>query len=206
MSVLVKMDHRAPQQRAYRMGLRAENVAETRERIVGAAIDLFMARYIDEISLRDVARHAGVALQTLVRHVGSRDGLIQAVAAVLHAQVLARRAEAPIGDIQSAIGILVDHYEANGRRLLHALAQEDRLASLHAALDAGRRVHHRWLETVFEPFLPRLAAERRLRLAQLAAVTDVYAWKVLRLDLGLERARAEAVLLDLARIIVERGK
>jgi AcrR family transcriptional regulator len=200
------MNQRRPQQRAYRMGRRAEKVAVMRERIVAAAIDLFMARYVDEISLRDVARHAGVALQTLVRHVGSRDGLIEAVASVLHAQIVARRAEAPIGDLQSAIAILVDHYEANGTRLLRALAQEDRLAVLHKALDAGRRVHHRWLETVFEPFLPRLAAERRLRLAQLAAVTDVYAWKVLRLDLGLERARAEAALLDLARAIVDRGK
>jgi AcrR family transcriptional regulator len=206
MDVLVKAGQRAQQQRAYRMGRRAENVAATRERIVGAAIDLFMARYVDEISLRDVASHAGVALQTLVRHVGSRDGLIQAVAAVLHAQVVARRAEAPIGDIQSAIEILVDHYEANGRRLLRALAQEDRLASLRETLDAGRRVHHRWLETVFEPYLPRLAAERRLRLAQLAAVTDVYAWKVLRLDLGLERRKAEAALLELARAIGEREK
>ncbi len=200
------MGQHAPRQRAYRMGRRADNIAATRERIVGAAIDLFMARYIDEISLRDVARHAGVALQTLVRHVGSRDGLIQAVASVLHERVVARRAEAPIGDLQSAIAILVDHYEANGTRLLRALAQEDRLAALHKALDAGRRVHHRWLETVFEPFLPRLAAERHLRLAQLAAVTDVYAWKVLRLDLGLERAKAEAALRDLARTIVERGK
>ncbi len=46
----------------------------------------------------------------------------------------------------------------------------------------------------------------RHRGTQLAAITDVYAWKVLRLDLGLERAKAEAALRDLARTIVERGK
>jgi len=193
----------APARRPYRMRKRAAAAAATRARIIAAALDLFMREPVDEISLRDVAAHAGVALQTLVRQMGSREGLIRTVAAALHEQVAARRFAAPVGDVRAAVAILLAHYEANGQRLLRALAQEERLAALHEALEAGRGAHRQWVATVFAPFLPEAPAARRLRLAQLAAVTDVHLWHVLRTDQGLSATEAEAAVVDLVRRLVE---
>jgi AcrR family transcriptional regulator len=65
-----------PARRTYRMNLRAERSADTRAKILDAAQSLFMERWLDEISLRDVAARADVALQTVVRHFGTRAALL----------------------------------------------------------------------------------------------------------------------------------
>jgi hypothetical protein len=49
----------------------------------------------------------------------------------------------------------------------------------------------------------RPAPEVERRLAQLVAVTDIYAWKVLRRDLGLDRDAVEASVRDLAHRILD---
>jgi hypothetical protein len=58
------------------------------------------------------------------------------------------------------------------------LQQEARLPVLRPAIELGRTGHRRWVETVF--LRPDLAME-------LVVATDVYAWKLLRRDNGLDR-------------------
>lgn len=53
------------------------STADTRQRILDAALTV-MSRYgLTRLALEDVAREAGVSRQTVYRYVGSRDGLIR---------------------------------------------------------------------------------------------------------------------------------
>jgi AcrR family transcriptional regulator len=194
----MKLDAQAPAKRRYRMGVRAEATAATRRRILEALVRLGAERFVDEITLDDVADRAGVTVPTVLRHFGSRNGLLAAAAEEIKATVLAQRSEAPVGDIPGAVANLVEHYERWGDRIVRLLAQEERVPVLRTFLEEGRAVHREWTERTFAPFLRRRsgAARRRLR-AQLVAACDVYMWKLLRRDLGLGRGETERALVEL---------
>jgi AcrR family transcriptional regulator len=184
--------------RVYRMGARAEAAEETRWRILDAVIGLHMERYYDQISLDDVAKRAGVTVQTVLRRFGSKDGLIEAASEAARERVISQRDEAPVGDIAGAVENLVDHYEEWGESSLRLLAQEDRVPAFRKATDAGRTLHYEWVGRAFAPLLVERSGEARERLlAELVAVCDVYVWKVLRLDLGLGREQTELALREM---------
>jgi AcrR family transcriptional regulator len=189
------------------MNMRAERTAATRAGILAAAESLFMERWLDEISLRDIAARADVALQTVVRHFGTRDALMDELAKRVQERAERQRFTSPVGDVAGAIATIVALMEEAGPRVLRGLAQEDRVAGLRAAADRGRATHRRWVETVFGPLLPRSSAIRSRRLAQLVAITDVYTWKLLRLDQGLSRAGTELALVEMIeRLLVPEEK
>ena len=189
------------------MNVRGERAAATRAKILAAAESLFMERWLDEMSLRDVAARAGVALQTVVRHFGTRDALMDALSKDVQARAELQRFTSPVGDVTSAVATIVALMEEAGPRVLRSLAQEDRVAGLRTALDRGRATHRRWVETVFGPLLPAAPAIRSRRLAQLVAITDIYTWKLLRLDQGLSRAGTELALAEMIeRLLVSEEK
>jgi AcrR family transcriptional regulator len=187
----------SPVRRPYRMNVRGERAAATRTRILVAAESLFMERWLDEISLRDIAARADVALQTVVRHFGTRDALMDALSKDVQRRAELQRFTAAVGDVAGAVAAIVALMEEAGPRVLRALAQEDRVAGLRTAMDSGRATHRRWVQTVFGPLLPASPAIRSRRLAQLVAITDVYTWKLLRLDQGLSRAGTELALVEM---------
>lgn len=193
--------------RQYRMFARAEAAHANGERILGAARDLFGEQLYDRVSLDDVAARAGVTVRTVVRRFGSKAQLFAAVADERALANRRARDATPIGDIPEAVRRLVASYEEWGDVVLHMLAQERRTASIGVRVRAGRRYHRAWIEKTFSPLLAEVRpAERRLRLAQLTAVTDVYAWKVLRRDDGLDRAHVETSIRDLISDIVARPR
>jgi AcrR family transcriptional regulator len=156
-----------------------------------------MERYHDQISLEDVAGRAGVAVQTVLRRFGSKERLIDAASEVVRGRVASQRGEAPVGDVAGAVENLVDHYEEWGESVLRLLAQEERVPAFRKATEAGRDLHREWVERTFAPLLAERAGEERLRLlAELVAVCDVYFWKILRIDLGLDRAQAALALKE----------
>jgi AcrR family transcriptional regulator len=184
--------------RPYRMQARAQGAQETGQRILQAMTELYMERWLDQFSLEDVARRSGVTVQTVLRRFGSKEGLLAAVGAELEQHVSQQRGEAPVGDIEGAVRNLFDHYEEVGELVLRSLAQEGMHPSLRALMNRGRRVHYEWVERVFATWLAGTAGEERERLrAQLITLTDVYVWKLLRRDLGLDRDQAELALRDL---------
>lgn len=184
------------ERRPYRMGVRAEAAATTGERILDAAVAMFWEQH--QISLDEVARHAGVTVQTVIRRFGGREGLMAAAAQRESARIRSQRATAPVGDADGAVRVLVDHYEELGDRVLAMLADEQRIPAVTAIVAEGRMVHRDWCARVFEPWLAGLAgADRRRRLAQLTAVCDVYTWKVLRRDARLSRRQTEVALVEL---------
>lgn len=66
--------------RTYRLGKRAVSTAETRDRIVEAAIELYRANGLSGTSMAEVARRADVAPGTVLNHFSTPDELAAAVA------------------------------------------------------------------------------------------------------------------------------
>jgi len=190
--------------RPYRMGARAVAASQTRGRILRAVLGLLLERFHDEITLEDVAGRAGVTVQTVLRHFGSRDRLVTAAAEQATSEVVALRSAAPVGDVDGAVEDLLDHYAEWGPSALRLLAQEERVPQLRAVADAGRATHAEWVESTFAPFLAE-TSDPLLR-PKLIALTDVFTWKLLRLDLGLDHAETASALAGMLRAVVADGR
>jgi len=177
--------------RRYEMGRRAEAVAATRAAILDAALALGDPR----ASLAQVAERAGGSERTVLRHFGTREGLVAAAIREGSARVEAERFAVPPGDLDAAVANLVEHYEREGDGVLRLLAEEGADEGIDAILAEGRAMHRRWVEQKLGPLLGRLDARtRRRRLAQLVAACDVYAWKLLRRESRLGRAETERAI------------
>ena len=69
-------------------------------------------------------------------------------------------------------------------------------------MELGRAGHQAWVERVFDGALSGLRGKvRARRLAQLVAVTDVYTWKLLRRDKGLDRDQTIAAMRELVLVL-----
>lgn len=183
---------------------RAESVQATRERIIDATLDLFVERWPPEITMRDVAERAGVALQTVVNQFGNRSGLMAAaVEAERDRPVGAQdRSRARPDDIRGAVHLLMQDYERNGDHIIATLALEESVPDVRAVLARGRTGHRRWVESTFPGALVGLVGTRRARrLALLITATDVYTWKLLRRDQGLSVSQAELAIRELIEAI-----
>jgi AcrR family transcriptional regulator len=190
---------------------RARAAAETTDRIVDTAERLLATASLPEVTLQAIADGAGVTVQTVLRHMGSRDGCFAAVAERVGRRIDAHRASSPPGDVDAAIAGLMQHYEADGRLILNLLAQEtgqDELAR-HAARE-GRTYHRAWVDRCFGPLLPQAAgtdddpSEPDPEVVDaLVAATDLYVWKLVRLDLKRSAAATEATLGRMVRSLLE---
>jgi AcrR family transcriptional regulator len=189
--------------RPYEMRARADAAAQTRDRIMGAAIELANEKPINALVLPDVATRAGVSVQTVLRLFGSRDGLLDAATESAMASVLAEREVVP-GDVGAAIGTLFDHYEVRGDGVLLLLGQERWEPRAAEITSAGRRLHREWVAGAFAPYLAGAEdVERDATVDLLVAASDVYTWKLWRRDRCLSRPEAEARMLRLIGNILE---
>jgi AcrR family transcriptional regulator len=198
-------DSRRASTRPYRMAARAESAHANGERIVAVARDLFAERLYDQVLLEDVAARAGVTVRTVVRRFGSKEQLFALIAAERSRLIRGERDETLPGDAPGAVGTLMESYETWGDEVLHLLAQERRADAIAKGVRAGREFHRVWVQRIFSPLLAKMPlAQRKRRLAQLTAVTDVYTWKVMRRDLGLSRQEAQASIRDLVDQILPK--
>lgn len=197
--------------RRYTMTARARAVEATRAAIVEALRTLSEERLLRDIGLEDVAQRAGVSVQTVLRHFGSRAELFEQVATEIRGAVVEER-RAPVGDVAAAMRVLLDHYESRGDAVLLLLAQERLEETVARITESGRAVHRAWVEEVFAPFLPVAGEAREEAVDLLVAATDLYTWKLLRRDRGHSLARTRqrmellvrAVLTGLGEIREER--
>ena len=184
------------------MATRAAAVEATRERILDAACDAFLASWYDDVTLRNVAAAADVALQTVVNHFGTKEVLYGAAVERISDAIEVRRYDVEPGDVEGAVAVLIDDYDRTGDFALRTLAEEGRLAVVGPGLARGRRGHQDWVEHVFPRALKGLrGAARQRRLAQLVAVTDVYTWKLLRRDKGLSRDQTVVAVRELVEAL-----
>ena len=169
--------------RAYRQSARARAAEATGERILDAFADQLRGRWFDEIRLEDVARDAGVTVQTVIRRFGSKEGLLNAMHERLGGEIRQRREVRP-GDAAGAVASIVEDYETVGDLIMRTLAQEERYAALKTMTDIGRAMHREWMAGAFAPWLDKLAPDERLRATDALVVAgDIYVWKLIRRDM-----------------------
>ena len=179
----MKMKAAHAPRRAYSQVARALAAEDTGKRIIEAFLDLLMNEWFDDITLDRVAAQAGVAVPTVVRRFGGKDGLLAAVVPVLSAQVGERRASPP-GDIDAAIHRLIADYERVGDGVIRVLALEPRYPAVEPLTSLGRTQHRLWVSTAFAELLaPLRGADYERALDGLVVATDVYTWKLLRRDM-----------------------
>ncbi len=186
--------------RTYTMRARADAVAATRQRILDTTLRLGEERMSLDIVLADIAELAGVSVQTVLRHFGSKERLFTAVEAYAIAEVVDERST-PVGDLGAAARSIVAHYENRGDWALRMLAQEHVDERYRRQAENGRALHRRWVCEVFAPQLTAAGDDPAL-VDLLVLATDVYAWKLLRRDTGLDRPATEERLLRLIRALL----
>ncbi|HEX2077248.1 MAG TPA: TetR/AcrR family transcriptional regulator, partial [Longimicrobium sp.] len=168
--------------------------------ILAAAVALWRERPIDEITLADIAERAGVSVRTVIRRFGSREGVIAACIRADAAGIEAERGQALPGDVGEALQVLLMHYERDGDAVLRTLALEEKVPEARAIARAGRAAHREWCARVFAAHLPPAGDDAHaVRLDAFVAATDLYAWKLLRRDLGRsvdDTARVIRALVD----------
>ena len=194
--------------RTYTMGARAKSVEKTGERILDAALERFSRMTFDEVTLGDIAEDAGVSVQTVIRRFGSKEELFTTLGERESARIRTEREPLNPQDmsIESAVGTLVGHYERDGEMVLNLLAQESRFPLIAEAVSAGRVEHERWVERYFPSlFAGTSNSEQKRRIEAAIAATDLYVWKLLRLDRGLSRSETEKTITTLLRGLLPKG-
>ena len=180
------------------MSTRAAALELTRERILQAACEAFMRGWYDDVTLRDIAAEAGVALQTVVNHFGNKEALFGVAAERISHTISTLRWSVEVGDLEGAATTLVDDYDQTGDFTLRTLAIEERAPVVQPLIARGRRGHQEWVEHVFAAALAGLrGVDRKRRVAQLVVATDVFTWKLLRRDKGLSRDQTITAIREL---------
>jgi len=184
--------------RSYSQTQRAESTAARRRAILEAAVAVFREEGEPDPSLEQVAARAGCSTRSVLRHFGSKEGLLEAAMATAIGEVVESRRVEP-GDVDGCVRQLVDHYERMGDDVVRWLSlATERYPLVRRVTEAGARMHRELIAAAFEPDLSGLErGERRRRLAALATVTDVYVWHLLRRREGLGRDATEAEIRNL---------
>lgn len=183
--------------RPYKQAARAQSTERTRQALLDAADEELYENRWRQASLEALAHKAGVTKQTLLRHFGSKDGLLLQALARSAMEVFNQRLDSPSTDVAEAVENLLDHYEAWAERSLRVGAWQRGPETLAKLSQLARQVHYNWVEHTFgqwlEPLPPQLRARRR---AALIALCDVHTWWLLSHDLELPRAEIAATLID----------
>jgi AcrR family transcriptional regulator len=183
--------------REYKQVERAKAQERTREALIEAATDEFFEGNWLKTSLDSLSHRAGVTRQTLLRHFGSKDGLLMQSLMRGASQVRDQRWSAPTTDISGAVDNVIDHYEEWGERSVRIGAWQRGPTVLALFANAARQIHYDWVEHAFAGWLDKFDDETRAeRQAILVVLCDVQAWWILSNDLGLSRRKVHAILTD----------
>lgn len=189
--------------RSYNQTARAEAAEATAARIVDAFHEFLQTDWYDDISLDRVAKAAGVTVPTVLRHFGTKEGILEGVRAKMEREIDERRV-VPSGDVAAIVDGIVNDYEAAGDMILRVLALEDRLPALKDLADYGRVQHRQWLSQSFAPQLAgKSPAEVEWMLDSLMAAVDLYVWKVLRKDRGRSPPETARIMRSLVKGILD---
>ena len=186
--------------RSYDMTLRGRRAARTTEEIISATEELLAEGPVEGVTLDAIARAAGISVQTVLRHMGSRKGCFEAVGERLLERVEGQRGRSVPGDVRGALADLLAHYESEGRLVLNLLAAERSDDLARSAVDSGRAYHRDW---VLRCFGDRIDPDDRESVDAIVAATDLYVWKLLRLDLGRDVESVKGVMHRLVHSVLE---
>jgi AcrR family transcriptional regulator len=170
--------------------LRAEHIALTRERLLQAAIDVIVDGGADELSLREVARAAGVSAPTAYRHFATKEALLDAMVAFIDQRM---QIPAKIDTIEDFIGALPTIHQcfADNRRFMRAYLRARAAADLRLA---GRKNRARRVGNAINRSLPKLSETEQRALAPLLQIfSSSSVWELWSEQWGLEGERAGRV-------------
>lgn len=188
--------------RTYDSSWRRQQAEGTSERVLDAAERLFSREPYDRVTLSGVAKAAGVAVPTVQRKFGDKEGLFAAWGERWSRRVASQRGLVPVQDVPAALAQLVGHYETEGALVWHLLRQEADVPALRAGLPQARAVHRAWVQGAFGHLLRGLRGRaREARVDALVAATDLFTWKLLRLDLGRSKEQVESTLMAMVQAI-----
>jgi AcrR family transcriptional regulator len=183
--------------RPYRQVTRAQAQQRTRKALLDAALEEFTGNRWQKTSLDALSARAGVTKQTLLRHFGSKDGLLIQALIRGASEIFEQRWRAPQGDVAGAVENLLDHYETWGERSLRIGAWLSGPPILAKLSQAARQLHYDWVEYAFGPWLEQLHGDtREQRRAALIALCDVHTWWLMANDLALPRATIQVTLTE----------
>ena len=189
--------------RPYNLGVRTAAVAETREKVVGAARRLFAEVGFHRVSLDEIARRADVARATVYHQFGSKLGVLGAVVedyerraglAALADLVESGPVETLARDVVTAGCTYWSTDPALARSIIAFAVSDPQAADLLAGHDAGRLR----LLTRMVGRLDLLDPERALDALWL--LTGFAAYDDLTRGRGLSTARAAELLSGLAEV------
>jgi AcrR family transcriptional regulator len=197
------MESRAAK-RPYTQVKRAREQQRTRGALLDVADREFLTGRWEQASLEAMAGRAGVTKQTLLRHFGSKEGLLEEAMRRGYERVHAERFAAPIADIAGAVENLLGHYERWGAGALRIGATDGAVPAIAELGQRARQLHYEWVEHVFGPRLSCYRGEGRARRrAALIALCDVHTWWLLSHDLALSREEVGATLVAAIRRLLE---
>ncbi len=154
-----------------------ENVNNTRDRILQAALDLFLRQGIRKTSIDDVADRVGVTRVTVYRHFSDRQQLIGE--AFLLVNVAFDRVRSALEEEQSLDGYLArmaTELTSVPLGFMSGMAELETLhADIHANLRKGRR---KLLRAIFDQLYARAENEGRLRSGLDKDVVEALFWEV----------------------------
>lgn len=150
---------------------------ETRDRILQAALDLFLRQGIRKTSIDDVADRAGVTRVTVYRYFSDRQQLIgEAFLLVNSAFDRIRAALEEESDLNGYLNRMAAELTAVPLGFMSGMAELETLhPDLHADLRKGRR---KLLRAIFDQLYSRAASEGRLRSGLDKDVVEALFWEV----------------------------
>ena len=131
-------------------GLRTHQADHTRQRIVDAALELFIAG--EEVGMRSVAKHAGVGERTMYRYFETRDVLAQAVRKAIEPRAGAGFVDS-VDELHAYADRLFSVFEEN-EKLIHALTSRAGLMTEFKKTRTAWRKRYRKLLTEAFPGAP----------------------------------------------------
>jgi AcrR family transcriptional regulator len=192
--------------RAYKMKVRAARHADTRRRIVEAALQLHSTVDPLRITVTEIAKLAGVERPTVLRHFHDRVSLLMACAfgdpaPAEHAADWALERD-PEARLFRALSEQYAWYRRNRRMLHHLLdliESDDAFASTRSAM---RQLRNRAYQFLFDGWDVRESAQPKLLLAVQHAF-DYWCWMSLA-DAGLTNEEAASFMVEMVRGVASR--
>ncbi len=187
--------------RKYSMTKRTDSSKKTNDSIIRATENLLANGPLDKVTLPAIAKGANVTVQTVMRHMGSREGCLKAVAKIVAQRIDSQRGHVKPGDIDSAISDLMEHYESDSTLILNLLDQASKGENFAKKMaEKGRRYHRNWVIQLFNPLVD---IKKQENVDALVIATDIYVYKLMRLDMGRSFKKTKSIINYLVRGILE---
>lgn len=190
--------------RPYRQKARAENVAETRQRIIESAVALHLERGPAQTSINAIAERAGVNRVTVYRHFPDARTLLEACST--HARRVDpppslaawRRIDDPRRRLEVGLTQLYDYFRRTEAAWANVLRDAELAPLVREMAEANRLTYLRQARDALLAGWPARRARRPLLRAVLGLAVDFRTWETLARRESLDDRAAVALMVHIA--------